>query len=97
MGYLLSGKTLGNYIGLGVIGKKLVKLLKGFNLNVLAYDKKEDIHFAKENNVEYCTLEKLLCDSDVISVHLNCSNETLGFFDKNKIEKMKKSCIFINT
>ena len=35
--------------------------------------------------------------SDVISVHLNFSNEMRNFFEKNKIDKMKKNCIFINT
>ena len=56
MGSLLHGKTLG-VIGLGNIGKTLIKITKGFEFNVLAYDLKRDEEFANVNKVKYCSLE----------------------------------------
>ena len=96
MGSLLSGKTVG-IIGLGTIGKYLVQITKGMQLNYLAFDKFEDQQFAKENNIEYCQLNELLKRSDIVSIHINLSNETNDLFDSNALEKMKPTAILINT
>jgi len=96
MGTLLSNKTLG-LIGLGVIGKKLINLTKGFHLNYLAYDIYQDIEFSNKNNVEYSSLEYLLNNSDIVSIHLNLSDDLYGFIDIQKIKKMKPNAILINT
>ena len=96
MGFLLAGKTLG-IIGLGTIGKKLVETTRGMNLNYLAFDKCEDKSFAEENELKYYGLEALIEKSDIISVHLNLSNETSGLIDSSALEKMKPTAILINT
>jgi len=96
MGFLLAGKTLG-IIGMGTIGKKLVEITKGMNLNYLAFDKMEHESFAKENNVEYCDFDELIERSDIISIHLSLSNETSGLIDSSALEKMKPTAILINT
>ena len=96
MGFLLSGKTLG-IIGMGVIGKSFVNIVKGFNLNILAYDVYEDAKFAEDNKVKYCTIDELLLNSDIVSIHLNLSNKTNKFIDKKKLNKMKPNSILINT
>ena len=96
MGLLLSGKTLG-IIGLGTIGKKLVEITRGMNLNYLVFDKIEDESFAKEREVEYCGLDELIEKSDIISIHLSLSNETIGLIDSSALEKMKPTAILINT
>jgi len=95
MGYLLHGKTLG-IIGLGVIGKTLVKLVKGFNLNILAFDLYQDEQFAKENSVNYCDLDTLLTQSDIVSIHLNLTYETNQLMNAAQINKMKSDSILIN-
>jgi len=96
MGCLLEGKTLG-IIGLGVIGKSLVQLSSGFGFKILAFDKNKDEKFAEENNITYCDLETLIKNSDIISIHLNLSEETKYIINKEKIKLMKTSAILINT
>ena len=95
MGNLLHGKTLG-IIGLGTIGKTLVKLVKGFNFNILAFDLYKDEQFAKDHSVNYCNLDTLLSGSDIISIHLNLTDETNQLMDKGRINKMKQGSLLIN-
>ena len=95
MGNLLHGKTLG-IIGLGVIGKELVKLVKGFDFNILAFDLYQDEKFAKEHGVSYCNLDTLLSESDIISIHLNLTDETNQLMNTEQISKMKPGSILIN-
>ena len=95
MGNLLHGKTLG-IIGLGVIGKELVKLVKGFDFNILAFDLYQDEKFAKEHGVSYCNLDPLLSESDIISIHLNLTDETNQLMNTEQISKMKPGSILIN-
>ena len=96
MGSLLQEKTLG-IIGLGTIGKSLVKLVKGFNFRILAFDLFHDEKFAKEHKVNYCDIDTLLTQSDIISIHLNLTAETKGMMNKERLYKMKPESILINT
>jgi len=95
MGMLFSGKTLG-IIGLGNIGKTLVKITQGLSLKYLAYDKLHDNKFAKNNLVEYCELEHLLQSSDIISIHLSLTEGSFGLLSKKEFNLMKKSAILLN-
>ena len=95
MGNLLHGKTLG-IIGLGDIGKTLVKLVKGFDFTVLAFDLYQDEQFAKKYGVNYCDLDTLLSESDIISIHLNLTDETNQLMNAEQISKMKPESILIN-
>ncbi len=95
MGNLLHGKTLG-IIGLGAIGKTLVKLVKGFNFNIMAFDLFQDEQFAKKYGVNYCDLDTLLSESDIISIHLNLTDETNQLMNATQIRKMKQGSILIN-
>jgi len=95
MGNLLSGKTLG-IVGLGVIGKRLIKLLLGFNLDILAHDLNVDSEFAKENNIRYVSLKELFSASDIISIHLNLTENTYQIINKFYLDLMKKHSIIIN-
>jgi D-3-phosphoglycerate dehydrogenase len=96
MGELLHGKTLG-IIGLGTIGKTLVKLVKGFNFNILAFDIFHDKEFARANDISYCSLENLLRNADIVSTHLNLSENNIGIMGENQFAIMKPTSIFINT
>ena len=96
MGSLFQGKTLG-IIGLGTIGKSLVKLTKGFNLEYLASDLYEDKEFSKIYNVKYCKISELLEKSDIVTIHLNLTQENQGLINLSKLKKMKKTAIIINT
>jgi len=95
MGYLLHGKTLG-IIGLGSIGKTFVKLVSGFNFNILAYDLYHDETFQNINNIHYCNLDTLLTKSDIVSIHLNLSDQTKNMINLQRLEQMKTNSILIN-
>ena len=95
MGELLSGKTFG-IVGMGNIGKQLVKLLRGFNLKIFAHDLYQDESFAKECNIQYTELDFLLQKSDIVSLHLNLNEETNKLFNYTTFKKMKKNAILIN-
>jgi D-3-phosphoglycerate dehydrogenase / 2-oxoglutarate reductase len=96
MGRLFTGKTVG-IIGMGTIGKRLTTLLKPFNCKILARDHLPDRGFAKENNVNYVQLDKLLSESDIVTLHLPLDDDTKGFFNRNLFSQMKDGAIFINT
>lgn len=90
------GKTLG-LIGLGSIGKGVAKRVSGFNMKVLAYDVYQDEEYARKNNIEYVSLEKLLKESDFISLHLPLIEETKNLISYKEFEMMKEKAIIINT
>src|SRR5690625_5250444 len=91
------GKTLG-LIGVGQIGKTVVKRLKGFDMNILAYDLHRDNKFAKENNMTYVEqLDELLKKADFISLHLPLNESTKNIIGKRELQLMKENAILINT
>jgi D-lactate dehydrogenase len=92
----LYGKTLG-VIGTGRIGKEVIKLAKAFGMNILAYDAFPDENFAKEYNVTYVTLEELLKNSDVITIHVNLNPSTYHLINKENIKFIKPGAYLINT
>ncbi|MDR1560144.1 MAG: phosphoglycerate dehydrogenase [Clostridiales bacterium] len=96
MGYEMWKKTLG-VIGVGRIGKAVIKRLFGFNMNVLAFDKYPDERFAKDNNVRYCALEELLSLSDFVTIHCLYNAETRNMIDKKRIALMKPTAVLVNT
>jgi D-3-phosphoglycerate dehydrogenase / 2-oxoglutarate reductase len=96
MGRLFTGKTVG-IIGMGSIGKRLTTLLKPFNCKILARDHLPDKKIAEEYNVNYVQLDELLCDSDIVTLHLPLDDDTKGFFARNQFLQMKNSSVFINT
>lgn len=91
-GFDLYGKTVG-VIGTGRIGKAFISICKGFGMRVLAYDKFPDDTL----NVEYMPLEKLLKESDIISLHCPLNRETYHMIDAPAIENMKKGVVIVNT
>jgi len=90
----LYGKKLG-IIGFGRIGKHLYNIAKGFRMDILVYDP----YLSKKNikDVQFLKLEKLLCESDYISLHCPLSNETYHLIGKKEISLMKESSFLINT
>lgn len=95
MGRLLHGKTVG-IVGLGRIGKALVKLLRPFDVTVLACDPSEDKDFAAAYRVEYRPVEAILPEADVVSLHLSYSEERYHYFDSRLLSLMKPDAILVN-
>ncbi len=95
-GFDLYGKTLG-VIGTGRIGTNVIKIAKGFGLNVLAYDIKPDKSKAEELGFEYIDLDKLLASSDIISLHIPYFKETHHLINSSNIGQVKEGAYLINT
>ena len=95
MGRLLHGKLVG-IIGLGRIGKALVKLLHPFDVTVLAYDLFQDADFARQHNVQYLPIEAILPEADVVSLHLSYSKDSHHFFNERLLNLMKPDAILVN-
>ncbi len=90
----LAGKTMG-IIGFGRIGQNTARIAAALGMRVLAYDQHENELGRKFG--EYVTLERLLAESDVISMHCPLFPETEGMINRNTIAQMKDGVIFINT
>lgn len=95
-GTLISGKILG-IIGLGRIGKKLVKLVQPFEMKIYAYEPYPDMDFVLSKNITLAPLHEVLKVSDIISLHLPLSNKSFHIITKKELSLMKKDAIIINT
>ena len=89
MGYTLSGKTVG-IVGYGKVGKYVHKILKNFGINILINDK-------KNINLKKTHLDKLIINSDIISININLGSKKKILLDKKKLKLCKKNCVIINT
>ncbi len=96
MGFDMYGKTAG-LVGMGRIAKELIKILKGFGMNIVAYDLYPDKKFAEEYGVKLVSLDELYAQSDIISLHCPLTDDTKYIINKDSIAKMKKGVMIINT
>ena len=96
MGFDMYGKTAG-LIGLGKIARELVKILRGFGMNVVAYDPYPDRLFAEEQRISLVTLDELYAKSDIISLHCPLTDDTKFIINAESIGKMKQGVMIINT
>ena len=91
-GMQLTGKTLG-LIGFGGIAAEVARIALGSGMRVLVWNRSPK-SFA---GVEFVTLEKLLAESHVVSLHLLLNDETRGFLSRERIAAMKPGVILVNT
>ena len=92
----IKGKTIG-IIGTGRIGREMIRIAKGFGMNVLAHDPFPNIQAAQEMGFEYLKLEELLGRSDVISLHTPYNKDTHHLINKTNIALIKKGAYLVNT
>ena len=90
------GSTVG-LISLGAIARKLLELLRPFDLNVLVYDPFVAEHDAAALDVELVSLDAIFQRCDVVSLHTPSFPETRGMVTGNHIAYMKPGATFINT
>ena len=95
-GFDMHGKTVG-IVGTGKIGRCVVNILTGFGCRILAFDKTVNEQLVAKPHVQYVELEKLLRDSDIISLHVPLFPETHHLVDEAAIDKMKDGVMLINT
>jgi D-3-phosphoglycerate dehydrogenase len=94
-GMELSGKTLG-LIGLGRIGSEVALRAEAFDMRVLGYDPYISEAAAKEFSVELVPLDRLLAESDFVSLHTALSPATQNLINAESLAKMKKGAFIIN-
>jgi D-lactate dehydrogenase len=95
MGFNLKGKTVG-VIGTGNIGSAFCDIMLGFGCTVIAYDLVEVISM-KAKGVTYCSLDNLLQDADIISIHCPLTPLTKHLLNSLAFGKMKEGAMLINT
>jgi D-3-phosphoglycerate dehydrogenase / 2-oxoglutarate reductase len=89
-------KTLG-IVGLGTIGRAVVKKARAFGYTIIAADPYVDPAVAQEYDVELVQLDDLLRRSDVVSIHCYLNDETRKLINAEKFALMKPSAVIVNT
>lgn len=90
------GKTAG-IIGTGKIGQAMIRICKGFGMNIVAHDPYPNIELAEKLGFEYKTLEELLHVSDLISLHCPLTKDNTHLINAFTIAQMKNNVILVNT
>tara|TARA_R110002126_G_scaffold278542_2_gene425145 strand:+ start:68 stop:1045 length:978 start_codon:yes stop_codon:yes gene_type:complete len=96
VGFDLHGKTVG-IIGTGKIGHAFAKIMHGFGCNLLGFDPIKNEELIQQTHIQYCNLEELCQNADIISVHCPMNTDSKYMFNKSLFSKMKKGVVFINT
>lgn len=91
-GIQLSGRTLG-LVGFGSIAAEVARIADGISMNVVAWNRSPKTHAP----VTFVSLEQLLAESDVLSLHLLLTDETRGFLSRERIAAMRPGAILVNT
>ncbi|MCC8952175.1 3-phosphoglycerate dehydrogenase [Bradyrhizobium sp. Pear77] len=91
-GMQLTGKTLG-LVGFGGIAAEVARIALGSGMKVIAWNRSPKSH----PGVEFTELDTVLANSDVVSLHLLLNDDTRGMITRDKIAKMKKGVVLINT
>lgn len=92
IGFELEGRTMG-IVGTGAIGARVAKLAAAFGMDVIAYSRTP----GKVAGVRYVSLEELLAQADVVSLHVPLTDETRGMIGVEELALMKKTAVLVNT
>lgn len=95
-GFDLAGKTLG-VVGTGNIGRHVIRIAKGFEMKVLAYDIKPDRRLAENLGFAYLELDELLARSDIVTLHAPATDATHHLLSSERFGRVKDGAIVINT
>jgi len=96
MGFDLQGKTLG-IVGTGHIGSRVARIANGFEMNILAYDINQDKKLSKNLGFKYVSLDYLLKNSDIITLHVPYNTHTHHLINSENINLIKRGAYLINT
>lgn len=90
------GKTLG-IVGLGRIGLMVARRAQGFNMNVLYFNRSQNVEIEKETGAKMCPIEQLLGEADYVTIHLPLTNETRHLINGEKLAMVKPTAYLVNT
>ena len=96
IGKELAGKTLG-IIGLGRVGKRVARIARAFDMNILAHDPYINEEDFKAANAQRCGWEEVLRGCDVLTLHVPLTRETRHFINAPTLECVNDGVILINT
>jgi D-3-phosphoglycerate dehydrogenase len=96
LGRQLSGRTVGIH-GLGHIGKELARLLQPFGCTLLACDLRHDMEFNRAHGVRPVDFDRLLAESEILSIHLPVTRLTRGLYDVAVLARLRPEAVLINT
>ena len=92
VGYELEGKKFG-VVGTGAIGMRVAKIAQAFGCEVLAYSRTKK----PESGLTYVSMEELLANSDIVSLHVPLTDATRGLIGYDQLKLMKPNAVLINT
>jgi D-lactate dehydrogenase len=95
-GFDLQGKTIG-VVGTGTIGRHVIRIAKGFAMEVVAFDVKPDAAAANELGFRYVGMDELLATADVITLHVPALRQTHHLIDAAAFARMRPGAVLINT
>ena len=95
-GFNLQGKTIG-IVGTGRIGQNVAEIAKGFGMQLLAYDAFPNVEASQRFGFVYTSLEELLNQSDIVTLHVPYNHSTHHLINLNNINQFKKGALLINT
>lgn len=95
VGFDLHGRTAG-IVGTGKIGKITAEIFQGFGMNVIAFDVYQDNAWAESRGIPYKSLDEVLAESDIISLHTPLTPETRHLINAESLEKCKDGVGIIN-
>jgi glyoxylate reductase len=96
LGADLRGATLG-IVGMGKIGKAVAERSKGFGLNLIYTDDKRLPDVEEMYGAQFRPLDNLLAESDFVSLHCPLTAQTRGLMNAERLQKMKRTAILVNT
>lgn len=96
LGADLRGATLG-IVGMGKIGKAVAERSKGFGLRIIYTDDKRVPDAEEAYGAQYRSLDELLAESDFVSLHCPLTAQTRGLMNTERLQKMKRTAILVNT
>jgi D-lactate dehydrogenase len=95
-GFDLYGKTLG-VVGAGAIGLHVIRIAKGFGMNVVATDVYQNRLLSEVLGFRYVTFDELLASADIVSLHAPALPETYHLINRQTLSAMKPGALLINT
>lgn len=95
-GFDLLGKTIG-VIGTGAIGLQVIRIARGFDMDVLAYDVAANDELAQTLGFRYGSFDDVLAESDIITLHVPSTPQTHHLISHDEFARMKQGVVLINT